>query len=202
MAWTYEQKFNGLNNGGLKGQDSWDGNHPDVFSVGTGVKYEGAKGVYHNVSSSGYYVFRTVSSVSEGSVYFAMRQTSNSKNGLNCRFRQSSGNKLAFRFGSTGNIEYQVSGGGYSTYSSYNANQWYIFNVEWDYSGQQDKFRLRVHDGTSWGSWTSWTTAPATFTAIDEILFIAYDYDYSVYFDTITPNDPTIAEFTPKIIMF
>jgi len=42
--WTYEQKFNGLNDGDLNGQDDWSA-ESDTDVVQTGTPYEGAKHV-------------------------------------------------------------------------------------------------------------------------------------------------------------
>src|SRR3990167_10712671 len=70
MAWTYEQKFNDLNNGDLNGQDSWSAHL--AFDVETSVKYEGAKALSFLLASENEYANRNIDAISQGIVYVAL----------------------------------------------------------------------------------------------------------------------------------
>ena len=194
--WAYEQLFNTLNDGDLNGQDSWSGHAG--FDVQTSVKYEGAKAVSMSTNISFSNVTRTITGISAGSVYFAMRRTSNSLGTRNTVQLAGSGTVLVYvGLYNTGKIRYYdgniVS---WVDFMDYSANQWYVFNIEFDDVNQPNKYRMRVHNGTSWSDWTSWTDVwnKTNYTVVDGISFEhqAATGAVTCYFDTITPTDPTV----------
>lgn len=199
MAFTYEQKFNGLNDGDLNGQDSWSG---DVdFDIQNIIKYEGSKGVKLAKSVSGENIIRdSMPQSSDGIMYIAVKISVIDNNGINIRLREGGNTRMAFRLFEGGVIDYQVSGGGYTTYGNYNADQWYVLAIEWDNSGHINQFRLKVHNGIYWESWTPWRTSNSNFSYIDGMQIICYgDDSYNAYFDTITPTDPTTDIYPERI---
>jgi hypothetical protein len=195
MSWTYEQKFNTLNDGDLNGQDSWGGSAS--FDVETSVKYEGAKAVSFNSGTAGG-ISRTVA-VTSGVFYIAMRKTAN--NAVDCFFDlwDSSGDEKAeIRLASDGNIK--VIGNSSNTVGTYNINQWYVFGVELDAANEQ--FRVKINDGTGWGSWNGWYTVRNSPVDVFQTLefFSTGNAGVTTYWDTITPTDPFINAYTQSIL--
>jgi len=76
--------------------------------------------------------------------------------------------------------------------SGYTADQWYVFAVEIDGAGHRAK--AKIHDGDDWSSWSSWTNGGGgSLSSISTIAFRAADGASTYYFDSISPDDITIA---------
>lgn len=198
--WTYEQKFNSLNDGDLNTQDNWSGD--TEFDVQTTTKYEGAKGIHIAVGDDDNKAISntSIATSSEGSLYFAIRFDTTANNNMGIKLSESSSVKMevllidgAIKMIDGSGPTWQTVDGSLST------DVWYVINVEWDDSGQPNQYRVRVDEnGGGWGSFTNWyDTRDSSYSEIDEIEFVSKDDDgsggYNNYFDTITPTDPTVA---------
>jgi len=187
MAWTYEQKFNGLNNGDLVGQDSWASVSGDSFQVtGTGTLYEGTK--YARIISDGVNK-RTVTEVTSGTIYVSLKLVT-PNNGYT-------------RF-------YLYNGATFITYIQYTptvirvrdgsstqilldpavSDTWYRAGIEFDASTDQARFNL--DDGT----WTSWYDFAVATTGIDniQIATLSGNDEYASY-DFISPNYSAVTPY-------
>jgi len=193
---TYEQDFNALNTGDLNGQDGWSGDALyDVVTdadsryddAGTGSGAKGVKIITPN--TSGYGIDKSVTAVTAGTLYVAMRNTAQAGE-MGMYLRQSAtymyflglGTANAIFNGAVGNV----------LISGYTADQWYVFAVEIDGAGHRAK--AKIHDGDDWSSWSSWTNGGGgSLSSISTIAFRAADGASTYYFDSISPDDITIA---------
>ena len=198
MAWTYEQKFNSLTTGDLNGQDSWSGD--TEFDVQESVTYEGAKAI--QVTDPGGQangnIVRTISGVSSGVVYFAMRVSGQpgTYSGWSVYFQDVTNSKsvgIEWLRSAIG-IAFNVTGTG-RTYiiPSAPTGTWIVFAIEFDASENQARVKWKNGDD-DWTDWSSWKAVSTPFSQIDKISLV-YDF-YSgggpYQFDTITPTDPTV----------
>ena len=204
--WVYEQKFNTLTDGDLNGQDSWVAGTP--FDVQTTTIYEGAKAVQITTTAVVEYEgTRVVTGITNGDLYVAMRKDSTSIGQMYSILHEGAAGKMYIRMTTDGNIsifDYNILG--YQTILAYNANQWYVVNIQFDDVAQPEKYRARAHDGTSWTAWSSWyTVQDGAYTQIDKIRF---NWDgtttasQSGFWDTITPTDPTLPAATPPQLIW
>lgn len=186
----YEQLFNSLTDGDLNGQDSWSASA--AYDVETSVKYEGAKAVQNAHDGTSGTATRIFTGASAGSMYVAVRKTTNTGTDTSYVMLGSIDGVLVYiRIHTTGNIEYYEGGVGYQTLAAYNANQWYVLHIEWDAAGHTDQYRVRVYDGSSWSAFSAWVATYQSFTEVDRIMF---DIDGSggtvSYWDTVSDCNP------------
>lgn len=187
--WTYEQKFNTLNDGDLNGQDSWSGNAQ--FDVQTSETYEGAKAVAITNPSGNPEVLRNVTAVADGTVYFTMRSTVNNK-AFQIDLLDVGVGIVRTQFSSNGQIQTLEPGPTYVSLQAYNANQWYVAKVT--FNGTTDQHSISIHDGSSWSDYGPYTTYEVgEFVQVERINVWAEDGTLVAYFDTITPTDPVVA---------
>lgn len=204
MAWTYEQKFNSLTDGDLGGQDSWsaiDGS--PVLNVQTSSTYEGAKAlscVFSSTNLESDYR-RDITGISDGNFYVAYKVSTILSGGSSFVALKDTGGSFVMYIklpgGATGGAlligtnaaDVTVDGGAFSN------DTWYVFNVEFDDTAQNNKYRCRSFRGGSWGSWTAWSDTVAAYTSITTIRILSSSGDgggaHTLYWDTITPTDPT-----------
>ena len=193
MAWTYEQKFNELNNGDLNGQDNWAGDADWDVTEDAAARYEGSKGlkvvgddnVNHNIKNE------SIGSFSSGLFYVAVKKTNNSAWYQYIYLYEGAAAKCQIGLFSDSKIKIYLDGG-WVEVVSYSANQWYVLAIEFD--GATNKFRAKAHNGTSWSEWTDWGAGFATFTNISSLIFEFKDQGttQTAYYDTITPTNPVI----------
>jgi len=194
VAWTYEQLFNGLNDGDLNTQDSWSGD--TSFDVQTTEKYEGAKAVSAVTDGNIHEITRSITSISAGSVYVAIRASVTTLD-TTILFLEESPDSKMFLGCKSGYFAIYDNSAGWVNIQTYNANQWYVANIEFNNSTQPDEYRIRIHDGTSWGTWTGWkTVSGGSYTNIDGISFYHDTATATIWWDTITPTDPVPATTT------
>jgi|GEM_PF-2649956 len=203
MAWTYEQLFNGLSSAALNGQDSWSGS--TSFVVQGSTVYEGAKAVVANPAGSTQTINRTFSGITDGSVYFALHIPTTGETDFYFILEDAGSNKMYVRWNPGANsIQIYDNGAGdyQNVATSLSTDTWYVVNIEFDNSGQPNKYRARVNTAGAWGAFTSWYTVNGgSYTSISgiEIQNGATVGDGTTYFDTITPTDPAIAIATPRL---
>ncbi|NTW32334.1 MAG: hypothetical protein HGB12_06880, partial [Bacteroidetes bacterium] len=165
-GWTYEQKFNSLNDGNLAGQDGWVNRRSTVASVGNYGPYEGAKNVQMPIAQDLVTEYsRDISPVSDGIVYVAIKKSSTTVSQY--IFFQNVYNDycfvLAYGLGQNNNnikicdkntsvCETVLSGG------ANDVN--YVVAIEFD--GALDRVRAKVLNGESWSAWTNWVSTVFT----------------------------------------
>lgn len=202
MAWTYEQLFNALSNGGLAGQDSWSdaGGSGGPTQVEDTVMFEGAKGTSVTLGSSVEDdIRRAISAISDGSMYVAFRLTSITASTGTFHIRTSSANVMALRMPgplSTDAFSIITDTTDVVVLSGLAADTWYVANIEFDDTNQNNKYRARIwKTGTGWSSFTAWSNTLAAYTTVDLIRWNDSSGDggsaHTAYMDTITPTDPT-----------
>ncbi len=200
--WTYEQLFNDLNTADLNTQDSFSGSV--LFDVQISVRYEGAKAVsvLPAAQQTYYDIERAISNVNAGTVYFTFRGTDkNSRNHF--QLSESGVTKIEVWFAqNTASNNVYINGGSQVSIGTWTTNTWYVVAIEFDDVGQPDKFRAKLYSSESWGSWTSWITGISSYTNIDKIKLKNYVYSQggTLYWDTITPNDPTVVAAEEVIV--
>jgi len=204
--WTYEQKFNSLDDGDLNGQDNWSGSTLFDVTTDADARYEGAKGVKFQDSSASSYTIENSSftASSAGTFYIAFKRTVNNSGYLRLYLYEganllgvihlTNGGKIAIFNGATTD---------YIDVASYSVDQWYV--VACEFSSTNDNYRIKVYDvtGESWSSWSSYYDTYNTFDEVSKLLFrlCSEGTSQTFYMDTITPTDPTVVpseEPTPK----
>lgn len=184
MAWTYEQKFNGLTTGDLNGQDSWASS--TSFDVTEADSYEGAKSVTATAANA--VITRSVTAVSSGTLYFAMmRPDTNADSNFDLLTSSATALRIRIAF-QVSNITLKDGTGNLDLVTGYTNSQWYVFEINFDASNQHT---VRVHDGTSWSELTA-SRAAATNGDIDGVRFNQGNAG-TAYWDTITPTNPVVA---------
>ena len=190
--WTYEQDFNALSDGDLNGQDSWSGYAG--FDVQTTTRYEGTKAVEISGAELDVSLLRGISSISSGSVYVALRSGATNQEQSFILYESGVGNKMVVSLNSDGNITILNNTTPVTVYSNYSADIWYVAVIEFDDGAEANKYRVRIHDGVSWGSWSSWVSVVGgSYTSINWIkvnFHTGVVQTDSFYFDIITPSDP------------
>ena len=174
MAWIYEQKFNALNDGGLIGQDSFlqVSSHGDL-TVQTSDKYEGAKAVITSSGSSGWMgeVYRDISSVVSGVVYFAIKQTGDIMNG---GFFLYNAGTLICGVGSIYNQNFYLRATADTLLvENFSQSSWYLFALEFSTDSDQCRVKWKIAGGT-WSAWSDWLAMTAS-SGIDRIRFGGYN---------------------------
>ena len=208
-AWTSEDNFNSYSDGnnlnGGSGGSGWGGNwtqyNSNQITTETSVTYEGAAAAKTTVNAAVYYR-NLSSSLTSGSVYVAMQKTSTSSGNWYFTLEQGAfpNDRMVIRAFTDGNIAIYDNSLGYQTITTYNPNQWYVINVEFDDSGHPDQYRARVYDGSSWSSFSSWYTVyTGSYTGINYVSIQGDCSGTTCYWDDITPNDPTIQPPPPTV---
>lgn len=204
MAWTHEDNFDGYSDGDLNGQGSWSGS--TLYDVQGSVVYQGAKAVSRTTFGTGGTIANSVTAVTAGSLFIAMRKTSSTQGSAYTMLQDSGEGVCCYvRMHNDSKIYAYNAASGYVNMGSYASNTWCIINIEWDDSAHPNQWRCRFHDGSSWSSWTSWIdTYNAITSGIDGVVF---DIDNTggtptAYWDLLTPTDPTAggATWTPRVM--
>jgi hypothetical protein len=200
MAWTYEQKFNALTTGDLNGQDSWTA---DVsWDVSTTSPYEGANCIQRQCegdapSGIDNYkpAYRTITAVTDGSMYFAFKYDSSSAAvRAALTLEEGTTSKCYLLVVSSFSKLMLFSGGSfYDIATGLSSGTWYPVNMEFDCG--TDQYRARVYSSGAWGSFSTWYAMPSTATQINNLNFGsdkgAAGTGGMIYLDTFTPTDPT-----------
>ena len=166
--------------------------------------YEGSQGVTATPDAQSNVITRTITGISSGSVYFALRKVATPTAGTIFFFAFGdsavSTSQMRIYFEDNGNISI-LNGTDNSNVNllsgTASINTWYPVNVEFDDAAQPDKYRARVYSSGSWQSFSSWypVLSNATYTNINTILVRTNETNSSnlFHFDTITATDPTPA---------
>lgn len=200
--WTYEQLFNGLNDGNLTGQDSWTGGFSNL--VQTTTKFEGAKGLKGTGGGVNNLLNHRILTAGEkstaGTWYFAWRLDSGTIPDTNGQgistFWQDADNVNAILIGmhrtSSGvyKIRYYISS--WNDYKTVNLDTWYVIEIEYD--GGANTYKLRVfEEGVGWDAQSGALSCRGTCAEIDGIEWhINANANVTGEIDTLTPTDPTV----------
>jgi len=199
-TWTPEESFNSYSVGadlnGGSGGSGWSGNWVRASSPNNpivaeaSVTYDGSTSVRTTSNNAG--VYRSLGSLTAGSLYVAMRKTSTSSGSWYLTLGDGSypTDRMAIRAGTGGNIEIYDNNTGYQI-TAYNADQWYVINIEFDNTNHANQYRARVHDGISWSSFSSWYTVSGG--SYSGIIYVSPQGDCSgitCYWDTIQSANP------------
>ncbi len=193
--WTYEQKFNTLNDGDLNGQDSWTGD-VEFDVVQTDTPAEGAKHlkVIANVSSNGF-IDRTIIGVTSGTVYISIKKNANN-DGRSVIYMKDSAegaNSMTIDMNLDGNIRiWDNNPGSWITVGAYSANTYYRIGIAFESGAGSheglaaDTYKMNI-DGGAWSDVADFETAVA------EINLLRFgslkDATSNEYFwDFISPN--------------
>lgn len=216
---NFESYTNGNDLDGTGGGTGWNGNWRATATnvkAQNSVVYEGSMAGDIDATSGESTALRTFASAcDDGSLYIAIRKAVVGTTGLSVALATGNDAVAGWRtyvtFSSGGDvISYYTTGWSSSDtlISGYSAGQWYILNFEWDYPVEGSNFRVRIHNGTSWGSFTPWRQSiQGSFTTLDRVR-IANNASPSTgtsYFDIISASDPTAtggATFIPKVMWF
>lgn len=182
MAWTFEEKFNTLTDGDLNGQNSWTG---DVdFDVQTHISYEGAKGI--SVTAANGYCTRSITSVSDGVVYFAVMR-GNTTGDVSFDFLTGGSTRVRFIVANSNTNVTISNGAGVHTWTGIvSAGNWLLFEFTFDASNNHS---VRYHNGVSWSASTG-TLSAAVGGNIDGIRLGSGGTAGVSYFDYISPTNP------------
>lgn len=193
--WTYEQLFNALNTAVLNGQDSWstDANWEVVTAAAARYDAEGtgsgAKGVETANSNFQSFATRTISQVSDGIMYIAMKRTTGAANSFFTVYIDYDPNYANVNMRNNG---YLSTEGGGTTWRAYNFDQWYVIALEFETTGT-NQYRINTHDGTSWEGWSDWWNSGNSGAGPTEIrIYHGGGQSFQAWLDTITPTDPTV----------
>lgn len=198
-AATWNDNFESYSTGDLNGQGDWSGDA--TYDVQTSVVYEGSKAA--SGSGSEGLILKSFDGLTSGSLYFAIRTSSVTTDGVYLRLYEGSTNIMGVGLGyPSGKTSYYS--GGWQTYGNASSDTWYIYNIEFDDTNQNDKFRMRVYASGSWGAFTDWVNTKAGYSSINNVGLQAYDT--TGYFDILSSSDPTAAveelKYINSIIIF
>ena len=204
--WVYEQNFNSLTTGDLNGQDSWSG--PVIYDVENTVVYEGANAVGAGVDGSNNVISRTITGVTDGSVYFAMRRSAELDGIFFVSLNEGASQEMRIYFTSDGVLSI-LNGTDNSNVNllagASSVNTWYPINVEFDDVAQPDKYRARAYSSGSWQAFSSWypILTNGTYASIDGIGMRSNSTTCgcTLYVDNITatnPNPPVTVKETEE----
>lgn len=190
MAWSYEQKFNTLNDGDLNGQDSWS--IDTSFDVQTTTKYEGAKAVAVINPAGEVNGYRAITGVDAGTFYFAMRRSVNNAGTITFTARNSTPlTQWKIIMNNSGNVQID-NGSSVADWFAYSANTWYVFEVVFTTT----TVKARYNAGAGWSNYSTEYT-PLRSNNVERIYLTCEDASTSSnYWDTITPTDPVVIAYT------
>jgi len=178
-AWTYEQSFDSLSLGDLDGQDNWT--CTSDTEVVDDMHYYGGQSAHSAYLS--WNCDRSISSIDEGNVYFAVYLPSTDYFSFDLFSGTSFRTELNF---SSGNI--RLYSGSFHNIGTYDLNEW--IPVNFSFSG--GKFKVRVYQDSAWSDWSTEYDMTGG-NSVDKIRWYV-DAGY-FYFDQISTSD--ITELVP-----
>ena len=148
--------FDSYNNGDLNGQGNWSGSA--LFDIQDSVVQQGAKAGVIVGDGSLHVIAKSFNPETEGIQTCYVRQAVNSEN-FDIILLEDTTIDVIIRLQDDGNIAYWDGDlSAYTAIQSYNANQWYKFDIQVRKSDK--KARYRVDNGT----WTDWKTTRISYT--------------------------------------
>jgi hypothetical protein len=199
-------------NSNLNGQDGWVGGTSYSYLYVNPVNfYEGGKSLRASILNTPFVYNRLIATITSGTVYIAMQQSQIDQGALSEFILKDGSNEVCsvklqnaiaaianFDNNDWQNNEAIIKNG-------IRANQWYLFALYFDFNAK--KFRCKMHDGKSWGNWTTLNMRKdVAVNKVDHISLRGSAAAYpilkttDIFFDTITPKDPTKNSRTTGII--
>lgn len=205
MAWVATDDFNGYSDGsisGLNGGSGWSAGWSlasGTIDVQGTTTYEGAKAITANTSAADLVSRALTSTVTVGTMYIAMRASATTVVGFTILENGAGTGKMYIKFDSDGNIKIFDNGAGaYQTIQAYSANTWYLIAIDFDNTGQPNKYRAKVDNG----SYTSYYTVNGgSYTSISHIRLETDTGTGSVFWDRISDTAPTTAVSTSYLTL-
>lgn len=190
MGWTYEQKFNSLNDGNLAGQDNFtaEGDSPQVQISKT---FEGAKAI-SLIDACGADRALTGDEVVSGKLYYAIYcDDLPVGGGTYVSFYDGVyTNAVMMGFeGATFNLRYYDGTWKHLEYLTY--DRWYVFEVEFDLGNNRWRYRHWDEVSEEWSTVSDWLGVRGSVSEVD-VLHFGNNDGAITYIDTLTPTDPTI----------
>ena len=200
MAWVATDDFNSYSDGSINGDNGGSGWSAGwvlasgaIDVQGTTV-YEGAKAVTANTSSADLASRALTSTVTVGTMYIAMRASATTVIGFTVLEGGAGTGKMYIKFDSDGNIKIFDNGAGsYQTIQAYSANTWYIIGIDFDNTGQPNKYRANVNGG-AYSSY--YTVNGGSYTSISHVRLETDTGTGSVFWDRISDTYPSSAVTT------
>jgi hypothetical protein len=186
MATIFETNFDSYSLGLLSGQNGWEGDVNEIFSVVNGTS---GKEVTTNGATSDY-VNKQGTAITDGYISFKCKRHTNEGVGriysqiyhtdVNSYARAT----IAF-LGSTSQIQYRTGGSTFVNIQAYSLDTWYTIQINWRSSDGYVRYKVDA------GSWTDWVAADETSDTPDGVRFQSGSgtVDDYAYWDDIT--DPT-----------
>jgi len=206
-SYTPSNDLNG-GSGGSGWATNWVATASAVTIEGTTV-YEGSNSVDLTTTGGEKTAVRTFTAAADGDLFIAFRRETGLTGADGGISFLSGGDYIGYvSINNDGYIkQFYTTGWSTNNVTTYNFDQWYVLNIQWDDAAQDNKYRVRVHDGSSWGSWTSWNaTLTASYSTVDRVRVSLNKAatNRTMYIDAISTTDPTsapAATFVPRIIM-
>lgn len=202
-SYTSGNDLNG-GSGGSGWSANWTASSTHV-KVQNSTVYEGSNAADIDCPSGENTAVRTFTATGDVSIYVAAQKGTQAGSNASIALLNGSNWFCYISFLGTGNIihYYSPSWTSETLVTGYSASQWYVFNIEVDSTSQSNKFRTRVHDGTSWGSFTAWRAAQtAATTTVDRVRMgnSRVSADTTFLFDKISDSDPTAGGGSPTVL--
>lgn len=194
MAWVATDNFNSYSDGSINGANSGSG-WAGAWSLASGTidiqgttTYEGAKAVTADTASADLASRQLTSTVTVGTVYVAMRASTTTIIGFFILENGAGTGKMYIKFDSDGNIKAFDNGTGtYQTIQAYSANTWYVLAIDFDNTGQPNKYRVKVNNG-SYSSY--YTVNGGTYSSISHVRLETDSATGSIFWDRISDTSP------------
>ena len=197
--WTYEQKFDGLNDGDLNGQDSWSGATEFDVTTDAAALYEGTKGLKIYQPAGLKTIKRTLpASIESGEFWISVKATETTQ--LYPRININNDGDvidLEIFFWSDGTIKYYSRDAtDYVQIDSltYSADTWIRLGVRFRCTGaaafeglNERTAKVSIDGGDNWSSELEFEAASGTDINYLELVGFADTGNYN-YFDYISPN--------------
>jgi len=189
--WAYEQSFDSLADGALAGQDSWTKGAATAGTVqATTIFGTSGKAVYSGNSGSSNY--RTVTDITDGTIYFAARFKSSNNNQSGAIILGDNNSKYVASINAQDSagldkIQYLSSSGWNNVWFNLAVNTWYVFSIQFDTSANTVVYGYK----TVGGSWT-YTATLTTYQDASSVDMFRWNEDTTnnSYFDEISASDP------------
>lgn len=200
MAWVATDDFNSYSDGsisGVNGGSGWSAGWvlgSGAIDVQGTTVYEGAKAVTANTSLADLASRALTSTVTVGTMYFAMRASATTVVGFTILENGSGTGKMYIKFDNDGNIKIFSNGSGtYVTLQAYSANTWYVIGIDFDNTGHANQYRANV-DGGAFSSY--YTVNGGSYTSISHVRLETDTGTGSVFWDRISDTYPSSAVAT------
>lgn len=203
--WVATDNFDSYSSGasldGASGGSGWTGNWTALFATTNTAETapsggQGGMCYRSNTSTGQSFLTRAFSAISAGTIRFRIRVTDTSPNNFVGVIIESSGSGVFYVRINGGNIQYYD--GVYNTIQAVSADTWYTVDIDFDDATQNNKWRIRIDEG----SWSSWVSSAIAFTTVDTFrIDKSATTSMTLYVDDIKDAD-AVAASSAQVIWF